>query len=173
MYSSASIKHLPQPVEYSVLHAFSNTPAQPECTTCGHATDPWIQHKLQLQSVAALNQFSIGAQGPACLSDKSDHLGQYVSVPTSAVSIAAYQQQLQAAAAAALQNLHAGALQSSSTDPRVDSAVGPITPSATLASATPVPYHTHICLNTALHRQQRAEHAPGVCSYQHVSKFWS
>lgn len=171
VYSSASIQRLPQPVEYSVLHAFRNTPAHPEHTTYGHVADPWIQHKLQLQSVAAPNQFSIGAQEPACLSDKSDLLEQYASVPTSAVSIAAYQQQLQlqAAAAAALQNLHAGALQSSSTDPRVDSAVGPFIPSATLASATPVPYHTHISVNTALHGQQQTEHAPGVCSHQHVS----
>ena len=68
VYPSASLNYLPQPVEYS-LPAFSKRSAQPDFANYGHAAHPWTQHKLQLQSAAAMNQSSVGPRQPACLPD--------------------------------------------------------------------------------------------------------
>ena len=66
VYPSASLNCLPQPVGYSMLPAFSKTPAQ--LAHASHATYTGAQHKLQLQSAVATHPSSIGPQPPACLS---------------------------------------------------------------------------------------------------------
>lgn len=68
VYPSASLNYLPHPVEYSAP-AFNKRSAQPDFAKYGHAAGPWTQHKLQLQSAAAVNQSSVGPRQPACLPD--------------------------------------------------------------------------------------------------------